>query len=307
MRVKIVLPQISCQQELGLTDIDVPRRLLHFAVQDAVGRPRSDYETDSSVKRLRSVVSTSFIDIPQFDRPQRRGPNFMATVIRAVAESAEDTRRSKTPGSVFDRLGRGAEVMEPKFPEHWDAAVDDEDYAGFNHIPMRQTSYTEKHCHGDMTMMEREPELVSGYHPSAINKYGEVSVRRQNIVCQIATAAGNRGGYSPMLQHNVENKSGEDMVERDEDELSVAANTSRKKVNNLSGVGTWKPTSQYRAQTELPAPPRQKPLQRSTIAAIKINAHDVKENAGPVSVANGNVRFSRFITLHIQMLFYSVY
>lgn len=215
----------------------------------------------------------------------------MSTVIRAVSESAEDTRRTKAPGSVFDRLSRGAEVMEPKFPVHWEATGDDEDYAEFNNTPLgTHPTYAKQYSHGDRTNMERELELLSGY-PSASNNYGEVSVRRRHIISQITAVAGTRGGDSSMMQHNVANKSVEATVEQNKDELPVAANKSRRTVNNNSGASTSKPTFQYRAQTEHAALHRQKPLHSSTVAATKLNTHDVKENYGPVTVANGNVRF----------------
>ena len=98
--------------------IDAPRRLLQFAVRDAVGTSRASISAkETSFKRLRSVVSTSFEDFP--GRPRRiqsvaRVPNPMATVIKAVAEAAEDVTKVKNAGSVFDRLGPGMDVLETR-------------------------------------------------------------------------------------------------------------------------------------------------------------------------------------------------
>lgn len=92
--------------------IGAPRRLLQFAVRDAVRpvqppTPRSEL----SSKRLRSVVSTVESDSAANGRLQKmksdvRVPGATAA-FRAAAEAAEDVLKDRySSESVFDRLGR---------------------------------------------------------------------------------------------------------------------------------------------------------------------------------------------------------
>jgi hypothetical protein len=89
---------ISQQRDLvSQVNIAAPRRLLQFAVRDAVGTPRTPTfgtSVEPSLKRLRSVVSTSAADsaLVEHYQPTSRVPNAMATVIKAVAEAAEDVK-----------------------------------------------------------------------------------------------------------------------------------------------------------------------------------------------------------------------
>ncbi|CAI0428062.1 unnamed protein product [Linum tenue] len=124
------------KETVALATIDAPRRLLQFAVRDALGTPKASSSVkEPSLKRLRSVVSTSTEEPPpQVDRPRRiqsiarvpGGP--MATVIKAVKEAAEDVTKVKTPRSVFDRLGRDSPAVETTV-EYRDVAMDEEEYA----------------------------------------------------------------------------------------------------------------------------------------------------------------------------------
>uniref|UniRef100_A0A6V7QX72 RRM domain-containing protein n=1 Tax=Ananas comosus var. bracteatus TaxID=296719 RepID=A0A6V7QX72_ANACO len=91
--------------------LDAPRRLLQFAVRDAVKTvQQTSLRTEPTPKRLRSVVSTSTAETVQDKRPQRtrsmlRAPGAI-TAIKAAAEAAEDVIKSRPSGSVFDRLGQ---------------------------------------------------------------------------------------------------------------------------------------------------------------------------------------------------------
>ncbi|XP_062225906.1 uncharacterized protein LOC133924405 [Phragmites australis] len=93
--------------------IGAPRRLLQFAVRDAVRTvqpmtPRSE----SASKRLRSVVSTlasdSTLDVTHV-RLQKTNSDVRVpgatTALRAAAEAAEDVLKDSFSGSVFNRLG----------------------------------------------------------------------------------------------------------------------------------------------------------------------------------------------------------
>ncbi|CAH8354495.1 unnamed protein product [Eruca vesicaria subsp. sativa] len=92
----------------------VSSRLLQFAVRDALATSKP---TEPSLKRLRSVVSASAQDSSEPNPAQRirsaaRVVNPMDTVIKAVAEAAEDAKNPKSGRSVFDRISHSAGFSE---------------------------------------------------------------------------------------------------------------------------------------------------------------------------------------------------
>ncbi|KAL0857688.1 hypothetical protein Bca101_062842 [Brassica carinata] len=92
----------------------VSSRLLQFAMRDALGTSKP---TEPSLKRLRSVVSASTQD-PSEPEPARKtravakAVDPMATVMKAVAEAAEDAKNPKSGRSVFDRISQPTGVSE---------------------------------------------------------------------------------------------------------------------------------------------------------------------------------------------------
>lgn len=259
-----------------------PRRLLQFAVRDAVRtlRPSSRVK-EPSQKRLRSVVSTSTEDT-LVDRPRRlqsiaRVPNPMATVLKAVREAAEDVVKVKSSGSVFDRLGRDMDVTE--FRDH---AVEDDGYEEFNEIlEETHSNYPQRskyRGHGTTNMTGNEAGLTNlmsdneGYDdPSPVD-------HRVMGVSQTGTCLGSKGEDSLMSSFN---------GAKDQDQSISAANTSRKIVNISVNGNTWRP------------PHYQEP--RDTVMDSMKSAQDIEVDAGsfgarlkeinnPVSVSNGNVR-----------------
>lgn len=95
------------------------RRLLQFAVRDAVATSRStpSLTSEPSLKRLRSVVSTPNEDLQiEEHRPKIRSvarvPKSMAVAIKAVADAAKDVVKVKPSGNVFDRLGRSTDLSD---------------------------------------------------------------------------------------------------------------------------------------------------------------------------------------------------
>ncbi|KAL3832934.1 hypothetical protein ACJIZ3_007670 [Penstemon smallii] len=104
----------SRKREASQTTVTASRRLLQFAVRDAVAsstsRP-SNTSTEPSLKRLRSVVSTSTGDSFVEERPQRIRPiaglhTDMSAAIKAVTEAVKDVNKARPSRNVFDRLGR---------------------------------------------------------------------------------------------------------------------------------------------------------------------------------------------------------
>nr|KJB22241.1 hypothetical protein B456_004G036800 [Gossypium raimondii] len=289
----------------AVPNIDAPRRLLQFAVRDAVGTSRAPISAkEPSSKRLRSVVSTSSGDLPA--RPRRiqsvaRVPNPMATVIKAVAEAAEDVTKVKNAGSVFDRLGPGMDVLETGdlHPEFRESLTEDEEYGDLNQ-PLEKTHsayYQREECAGrhvgNVTALESQTGLASE-SLSDNEWYGDVDVVGHGVMDESHTghagrSSGNKGDNSLMVQYNVA-KDDEILQTRnkDQNQSTIATNTSRKIVNISVNVNTWKPPH-YQEPREASELDSRKPLPESEAVANKAN-HRLMENGNPVNVGNGNVK-----------------
>ncbi|CAN8259599.1 unnamed protein product [Cochlearia groenlandica] len=109
----------NSQNEKREAKPDVSRRLLQFAVRDAlaISKPLNS-SSETSLKRLRSVVSASTQNLSDPEPAQKvrsvaRVVNPMGTVINTVTEAAEDTKNPKSGRSVFDRISHSAVFSEP--------------------------------------------------------------------------------------------------------------------------------------------------------------------------------------------------
>nr|XP_023881866.1 protein gar2 [Quercus suber]POE73790.1 polyadenylate-binding protein 2 [Quercus suber] len=291
------------REAVSQVNIDAPRRLLQFAVRDAVGTSRpSNLAKEPRLKRLRSVVSTSTGDSSFVDHPQRiqsvaRVLNPMSTVIKAVAEAAEDVIKVKPSGSVFDRLGRGMDVSETsvQHTEFREAAVEDGEYGDVNQIQQQtwpsyhqRSNYSGQYV-ANMTMLESETGLASD-STSDNEGYDDVNVmgRRVMDVSQTGTSAGSKGEDSMMVQYSVANNA-DDVVRRnkDHDQAVAAANTSRSKIVNISvNVNTWKPPH-YQEPREIVEVDNRKSLLDSDTGSGKSGVRLMTE---PAKVGNGNAK-----------------
>ncbi|RVX02828.1 Polyadenylate-binding protein 2 [Vitis vinifera] len=257
--------------------INAPRRLLQFAVRDAVATSRpSNLAAEPKLKRLRSVVSTSTGDSSLDDRPQRlqsvaRMPSAMATAIKAVAEAAEDVIKVRSSGNVFDRLGRGPRGMD-----------------------LSERSAYSEHYAGNVTMLESETGLASD-SASDNEGYDDVNLMGRRImdVSQSGTTGGNKGDDSLMVQYSVAKNADEGMRTMrsiDQGQPSAVANTSRKIVNISVNVNTWKPPAHYQGPREVEEVDGQKPVQGNETGTGKSGVRLMKANGNPVSVGNGNAK-----------------
>uniref|UniRef100_A0A2P2LCE7 PWI domain-containing protein n=1 Tax=Rhizophora mucronata TaxID=61149 RepID=A0A2P2LCE7_RHIMU len=276
------------REEVSQATIDASRRLLQFAVKDAVATSqKSDSAKQSSMKRLRSVVSTSTGDSSLVGHPRRirsiaRVPNAMATVVKAVQEAAEDVMKVKSAGSVFDRLGRSVNIPEATElgVEYRDSSVEDEpdEISQIQHENhSRFLPRSEYRGHGQkMSKGESGTGLTSD--SMSDNEGYDVHVM-SNRVMNIGTSGGNRNENS-LLQHSVA-KNLADITQvaqkHGQDEHVSAANTSHKIVNISVNVNTWRPP-QFPASKVLAEMDAQKSVVRL-----------VKENSNPVAVGNRNV------------------
>ncbi|KAK9282796.1 hypothetical protein L1049_011017 [Liquidambar formosana] len=288
--------------------IDAPRRLLQFAVRDAVGTSKpTNSAKDPRLKRLRSVVSTSTGDSSSFDnRPQRiqsiaRLPNATAIAIKAVAEAAEDVMKVRSSGNVFDRLSRGMDISEAsdQVAEFRETAVEDEEYGDFNRIPEQlHSDYPQRSDYGgqiagNTTMLESDTGLASD-SASDNEGYDDVNVMGHRItdVSQTGTSGGNKGEDSLMVQYSVAKNADEIMRKtwsKDQDQPAAIANTSRKIVNISVNVNTWKP-AHYQAPREVAEVDSRESVHESEAGTGKSGLHLMKENSNPVTVSNGNAK-----------------
>lgn len=284
-------------------NIDAPRRLLQFAVRDAVGTSRpSNSVTEPTLKRLRSVVSLSTGDSPIADRPRRiqsvaRVPNPMAAVIRAVAEAAEDVTRVKSSGSVFDRLGRGMDVSENsgQLASFREASVVDDEFAEVDHTHKQtRAAYIQRSDHagkylGDMAMLENETGLPSD-STAENDGYDDANLMGHRITdaSQTGTSGGKNGENSLMVPYNVAKNVDDVMRVKWNRDEGQPANTSHKIVNISLNMNTWKPPP-YQEQREVVEVDGWKSGQEGDGGASKPGMRATKENSNTVTV-NGNVR-----------------
>lgn len=105
--------------------VSAPRRLLQFAVRDAVATSMpSNATTEPSLKRLRSVVSTT-VDSSLDERPQRIQRASMSAAIKAMAEAVKDVTKIRPARNVFDRLGHTTNVSNTINHEEYGGAAED--------------------------------------------------------------------------------------------------------------------------------------------------------------------------------------
>ncbi|CAL1409328.1 unnamed protein product [Linum trigynum] len=246
------------RETVALATIDAPRRLLQFAVRDALGTPKASSSVkEPSLKRLRSVVSTSTEEPTQpVDRPRRmlsiarnpRGP--MATIIKAVQEAAEDVTKVKTPRSVFDRLGRDSTSFETTL-EYRDVAMDEEELASNllrgNHRGLTSNFMSENGNYSDaMGVDDRDIEVLPTGTSRVSNDVHQFRVQH------------NAGDFVP-------NKSLHQSVQH--------ANASGKQPH----------------PHQLPLAGRlEKPSRDNGTHTVKVGAQIMKENNNPVVVGNGD-------------------
>lgn len=266
--------------------IDVPRRLLQFAVRDAVGTPRSSsLTTEPSLKRLRSVVSTLTGESPLEDHTPRirsaaRMPNAMTTAINAVAEAAKDVK-NRSSGNVFDRLGRGMDVVDTT--DHLEA---------FRGVSIERIEEHEDFDHVlEETMMESDAGMASDF-ASDNEGYDDVNLVEHRItgVSQIGTSNGNKGDDSLMVQYSVADNADEIIRKprKDQDHRHGAVeNTSSKIVNISVNVNTWKP-SHYQEPKGVSDMDSRKFVQEIEAGTAKSGVRLMKENSNHATVGNGN-------------------
>ncbi|KAF9597352.1 hypothetical protein IFM89_017255 [Coptis chinensis] len=280
--------------------IGAPRRLLQFAMRDALGSLRSpSSKVNPTLKRLRSVVSTSSRDSSVDDQPQRirsvaRLPSAVTTLFKAAAEAAEDVTKVRGSANVFDRLGHGLNVSgvtnyasEVKATPMEDAQYEDF-VADTQSIHPKRNDYLEEFG-GDTPMLERD--TGTAYDSASDNEgYDDVNVgHRVMNASQTGTSFGNKDEDSLMVQYSVANNTNEIARKRvkDQNPTAAGATTSRKIVNISVNVNTWKPPH-YQAAQEVKEFKNLEDVRNSDTGATKPGFRLLKEDNKPVAPVNEN-------------------
>lgn len=185
--------------------VSAPRRLLQFAVRDAVKTVQPvTSSSEPASKRLRSVVSTlasdSTLDIThirlQKTNSDLRIPGATAA-LRAAAEAAEDALKDSFSGSVFSRLGRMPTINSTKrSPARREQDLEGKEYENTDNMQAgNQVEFYERNQHGgsDVYMRDRRTEEATGSIPD-IDEYGHNSAVRYNGLGSHRSALPASGG-----------------------------------------------------------------------------------------------------------------
>lgn len=282
--------QRTKRDAVSQVNIAAPRRLLQFAVRDAVATSRtsnSGISVEPSLKRLRSVVSTSAGDT-LVERPQRmqlasRVANPMATVIKAVTEAAEDVKKSKPSGSVFDRLGRGMDTSDDNRQLE----------VSYQHKEQNHLYYSERTGYNGQyaaNMMTHETAYRSDSN-SDNEGFDDINVKDRRVpgASQISPSVRNRGNDSLMVQYSVAKNVDDTLCvkrNREQEQLAASPNASHNLVNISVNVNTWKPPQHQepREVTELDGNKTFYNVRGDPRSSMRL----VKENANTLKVSNGN-------------------
>ncbi|KAK1382754.1 putative PWI domain, nucleotide-binding alpha-beta plait domain-containing protein [Heracleum sosnowskyi] len=287
------------KDDVSKTLINAPRRLLQSAVRDALGSPTSArLSTEPSFKRIRSVVSTSvgdssLVDCTQSIQSVARVPDAtMAVAIKAVAEAAKDVVKVRSSGNVFDRLGRGMDVLDTSahMAESREVLAEAvEEYGGYDYFPeekrtthLQRSDFDERYSK-KRTVLESYPRNASDFvSDNELYEGGRLINHNGTDVSDSGASVGNKDD-SLLVQYSVASKADQSTFNLRKDQYqSVADNNST--VNISVNVNTWKPP-QYRGASPVSS---RKIVQRSDARADKLYSHPVKENKNPIAVGNGN-------------------
>ncbi|KAJ4979759.1 hypothetical protein NE237_010539 [Protea cynaroides] len=273
-----------------------PRRLLQFAVREAVGTLRpSNARIEASSKRLRSVVSTSTVDSSTDEPPQRiksvaRVSTAMTAAIKAAAEAAEDVVKVRSSVNVFDRLGHGMDVSEvtAQSPELRPSNMMETNFDPASSLVhsnfVERHEYTEE-LNRNMAILDGEKVLASD-SASDNDGYEDISVNGHGVTdaSQTGTSGGNKEGDSLTVQYSVAKNKDEVARKKrmqDQDPPNTVTNTSRKIVNISVNVNTWKPPH-YQAPREGSDVENRKAVQESEVVVGKAGVQLSKENSNTI-------------------------
>ena len=234
--------------------------------------------TEPTLKRLRSVVSTSTEDSLSDERPQRlrsvaRVPGALSTALKAAAEAAKDVTKDRGSGSVFDRLSHGAHVAEPVKQSSVEPMLEDGEFVDPDQIPESRSQYDGDFT-GDTTMLERGTAMPDD-SASDNDGYNDVGgVRNQGLNTSQSAASANKDKKSLTLQYSVAQDCDEVVRNTrviDQDPTSGATTRASSKIVNISvNVNTWKPRH-YQVPRDTSEAENRVSVEKTDVSAGKAN------------------------------------
>ncbi|CAA2953400.1 polyadenylate-binding 2 [Olea europaea subsp. europaea] len=292
------------KEEVSQASSDAPRRLLQFAVRDAVATSRpSNLTAEPSLKRLRSVVSTSKGDSSLEAGPQRIRSvagvrTAMSAAIKAVTEAAKDVSRVRSSGNVFDRLGRATDDLNTydHVKGYREGTTENREGGAFNdvmediHSAYLQRNDFSRQYEGIVSSFRSERVITSD---SAYSDEAYDNDKTMDIT-QPGTSHGNRGDHS-LVVHYGGSDDADEIVGRphgNQDQPETMPNIAHKIVSSSVTTNLRKPPN-YQEVRKVSEVDSQKLIEESnTVAANSgVQMQLMKENNNlTVSVNGRNVK-----------------
>lgn len=271
----------------------------------ATSRPsNSTLAPSPSLKRLRSVVSTSVDESSLPERPQRirsvaRAPTALVTAIRAVAEAAKDVTKVRSAVNVFDRLGRATDVPDPsiRLEESRQAVAEDVQDQSFANADeaystyLHRSDYSGKHIGKSMLHDDAVVVYDSASDDEAVR--GSSAVNRRAMDASRTGASVKNIGENPLIvEHGVAYNADDilDKSQKDQDRPTFAPGALHQPMNIPLNVNTWK-SPQYQEARQSFEIENWRSAQSSEGLAEKPGMLLTKESTNPIAVTNGTVRY----------------
>ncbi|CAI9764683.1 unnamed protein product [Fraxinus pennsylvanica] len=266
------------KEEVSQASSDAPRRLLQFAVRDAVATSRPSNSTaEPSLKRLRSVISTSTGDSSleagyQRIRSVAGVRTAMSTAIKAVAEAAKDVSRVRSSGNVFDRLGRSTDDLDASdhVEEYREGTTENREGGAFSdvmediHSAYIQRNDFSRRYEGNVSSFRSERIITSD---SAYSDEG-YDIRKTMDITRPGTSRGNRGDHSLVVHYGSSNDADEivGITHKNQDQTETMPNIAHKVVSSSVKVNLWKPPNYQEMQL----------MKENNNLTVSVNGRNVK-------------------------------
>lgn len=284
------------QRELSQSTVSAPRRLLQFAVRDAVATSRPSGATaEPSLKRLRSVVSTSTGDSFLEERPHRVRRTMSSAAIKAVAEAIKDVNKVRSSRNVFDRLGRITDVPETTHDREYEDVA--EDLVGEDFTVEMENFHSPYDLHNDSSRLQERN--MSSFHDTVMDSdlvydeedYDDIDARGREAtgISRSGTSGGNWVGNYSTFEHGAA-ESVDERLHRPHMDLGQSATLHNRSLRIASTVNMTTRKPQYHEEEREGYQRDDKIVQGSDTVTTKSEEWLMKENSNPITAFNGNVR-----------------
>ncbi|KAL0308666.1 UNVERIFIED_CONTAM: hypothetical protein Sradi_5808900 [Sesamum radiatum] len=283
------------KREFSESTVSAPRRLLQFAVRDAVATSRlSNSTAEPSLKRLRSVVSASTGDSSLEERPQRIQHTSMSAAIKSITEAVKDVSEARPSRNVFDRLGRATDVAHTTTSQEYGVVAED---VGGGVLDGEIENFHSAYHSRNYSRMVQEKHMLS-FHDFTMDSnlgyagegYDDVDVRVQEAkdVSQSGTSGGKWVENSLIFQYGADGDANERLHGQRKylGQPATVPNASLR-ISSSIGMNTRK-HSQYQEESEGYEMEYRKIVQGSDGVAGNSKVWLMKENNNPAVAFNEN-------------------